>query len=553
MTHTSAPPLPLASSPPELPLSVPLPVPPSWLCPVPRPPGLCPHELGCPSLDGWNAVSLKRNYLSQERELASARQIVCEQGGELRRALERCRALEAEKADLEAKIRALHRRQFKANRKKEEAGGGQSAEAGGADAAGQSPPGAKKRGAPMGHPGWFRKEPAEFDRTVEVPAPCACPYCHSEHLEECQDVREHTQEDIVLVAQTLRTLFRHHEAYCPRCGKKVIAWAEGQEGGAPIGPVAKALAIYLRHDIGISVRKAQSLLQDLFGLSCVPASLFGFDRLGAAKAAPLYEDLAEKIRSSLLAHADETHWREDGVNHYVWFAGNEDLAYFRIAPHRSGEAAQALLGTDFPAMLVTDGYAAYNAVGADLHQSCLAHLIRHSRDLIEEITRLSGEKRQPAAREFCEQTGLLFKEACQTGGELRAGKRDWELEGPELAKRFEARLDQICEGGPLSYDRAETFRNRLLGKERPQWFAFLRHPQTPPTNNLAERALRPIVLRRKVSFGTRSQEGSENLGVLTSILRTARLQLRRPLEFLQTLLTQDTPAASKALYHNNSS
>lgn len=513
------------------------------------PPGHCPHELGCPSLGGWNAVSLKRNYLSQQRDLAKARQCISEQGDALRRALERCQALEGEKADLKAKIRALHRRQFKANRKKSAKPG---AEPGGVGAAGAPAPGAKKRGAPVGHPGWFRKQPTEFDRTVEVPPPSACPYCHSEHLEECQDVREHTQEDIVLVAQTLRTLFRHHEAYCPQCAKRVVQWAPGQEGGAPIGPTAKALAIYLRHDIGISVRKAQSLLQDLFSLSCVPASLFGFDRQGTRKAAPLYEDLAEKIRASALVHADETHLREDGVNHVVWFAGNEDLALFRIDPHRSGEAAQALLGKDFPGKLVTDGYAAYNAVGAKTHQSCLAHLIRHAKDLIAEIRNLPGQERHPAAREFCERAKLLFQEACQAPRELRAAEPDWELEAAELAKRFEERLDQICAGGPLSYDRAETFRKRLLGKERSQWFTFLRHPGTPPTNNLAERALRPIVLRRKVSFGTRSQEGSKNLAVLTSLLRTSRLQLRRPLEFLQTLLTQDTPAASRALYRNSS-
>ena len=118
------------------------------------------------------------------------------------------------------------------------------------------------------------------------------------------------------------------------------------------------------------------------------------------------------------------------------------------------------------------------------------------------------------------------------------------------AEEFESRLDRICAGGALSYDRAETFRKRLLGKERPQWFAFLRHTSTPPTNNLAERGLRPVVLRRKTSFGTRSREGSQNLGILTSLVRTARLQRRHPLEFLQTLLTQNTPAASRALYHN---
>ena len=113
------------------------------------------------------------------------------------------------------------------------------------------------------------------------------------------------------------------------------------------------------------------------------------------------------------------------------------------------------------------------------------------------------------------------------------------------------RVDRICAGGPLSHDEAETFRKRLLGKERPQWFAFLRHPGTPPTDNLAERAIRPIVLRSKTRFVTRSKEGSTNLAVLTSLLRTARLQLRPPLDFLRTVLTHDLPAAFQFLYHNS--
>jgi len=168
----------------------------------PAPPGpRCPHELGCPAIEGWNAVSLKRNYLSQERDLAKARQSIGELGDALRRAEERREQLEREKADLQAKIRLLHQRQFKANRKKPEDEKPRTAAV-------------KKRGAPRGHPPWLRKRPATFDRTIEVSAPGSCPYCHSTDLREMEGAREHWQEDIVLLPRMVATRFLHRRARC---------------------------------------------------------------------------------------------------------------------------------------------------------------------------------------------------------------------------------------------------------------------------------------------------------------------------------------------------
>ena len=509
---------------------------------APAPPGLhCPHELGCPAIEGWNPVSLKRNYLSQERDLARARQFIGEQGDALRRAQERCEELEREKADLQAKIRILHQKQFKANRRTPE------------ETEKEQPQAAavKKRGAPKGHSAWFRERPATFNRTVEVPAPSSCPYCHSSDLREVEGLREHWQEDVVLLPRVVATRFLHRQARCGKCGKTVIRWHEDQAGTGPVGPVAKALAAYLRNGIGLSMRKTQTLFRDLFGFPFVPASVFGFEKAGAERGKPLYDDLLEKIRNSALAHADETHWRQNGVGHYLWFGGNQDLAYYRMDRHRTSEAARALLGEDFQGALVTDGYAAYNSVGAKVWQSCLSHLIRHARESAEEIQQLPEERRDAPSAEFCELVKRLFQEACRICGELESGKKDWSREAGEILKRFEQTLDLLC-ATHLAHKRSESLRNRLVGKERPRWFAFLRHPGLPATNNLAERAMRPMVLRRKTSFGTRSPAGSENVCVLTSLIQTAKLQNRDQHRFLQTLFTQDAAAAQAALYRDSS-
>jgi transposase len=479
-------------------------------------------------------------YLYLEKELSTAWRINSEFSDQNLRLEERVGQLEREKAELDAKVKALHQARFKANAKKP-----------GETAAGQPEPAqeAKKRGAPVGHAPWARGKPAAFDQTIEVPAPCVCPYCNCGDLEESGEVREHWQEDIILVAHTVATRYVHHEARCPKCGKAVIERGADQAGH--IGPNAKALALYLRHETGLSMRKTQGLFKDLLGFNLASSSLFGFERAGVEKATPLYEDLAEKIRASDLVHADETHWRQDGVNHYIWFAGNEDLALFRIDRHRSTEAAQAILGKSFGGTLVTDGYAAYNGVGAKRRQGCLAHLIRHGKEIAEEIAKHPEKDQHAPAVQFCAGAVRLFREGCKAASEFRAGTRDWDLEAGKLGKEYEKNLDELC-AAPLSYAKAETFRKRLLGKERDRWFAFLRHPGTPPTNNLAERALRPLVIRRKTSLTTRSAQGSENLGILSSLVQTAKLQGRHPLTFLKTLFVQGGFGAFKALYRSPS-
>ena len=129
--------------------------------------------------------------------------------------------------------------------------------------------------------------------------------------------------------------------------RSVVAAGPDEIPNALIGPIAKSAASYLRYEIGISYRKVQRIFEDLFGLSCVPASFVGFDQRAAKRGEPLYDDVREKIRVSAVVHADETSWRNDGTGHYVWFAGNDDLAFFHIDRHRSADAAKMIFGEHF--------------------------------------------------------------------------------------------------------------------------------------------------------------------------------------------------------------
>jgi len=313
-------------------------------------------------------------------------------------------------------------------------------------------------------------------------------------------------------------------------------------------PAAKSTAGYLRYGIGISYRKVQLILEDLFGLSCVPASLVGFDRKAAKKGEPIYEDVREKMRASAVVHADETSWRNDGLGHYVWFGGNDDLAYFHIDRHRSADAAKSVFGEDFDGVLVRDRYAAYNGIGRDF-QACLAHIITNARDIRREHALLPKGEQEAAASLFCDRVTLFGSRACDVGRKLKSGEFPWE-EAAHIERRLTGELTKICKR-QLQFKPAETLRSYLIGPEQKHLFTFLRIPGVPPTNNHAEQSLRHMVIFRKVCFGTRSDKGIKTHSILPTLVQTARRQGVHPREFLHILHTADTATAQTALYNNS--
>jgi transposase len=498
----------------------------------------CLYRHSCPYLDGLSTTWVLEEYRRADEVYQEHLRIIDGFDGELKVRDERIRVLERDNAELKAKLQALHRRQFKPNRKKD-------AQTSKKEGEGKK----KRRGAPVGHPGWVRPKPDHIDRTLHVPAPAICPHCQSDELTPMKETKEHFQEDIVIQPQTLVTCYRHGQAFCARCHRPVVQAGEGELLNAPIGPVAKSLAIYLRYRIGIPYRKTTELFREVFGLEFVPASALGFDRKATAQGAPLYEDLRDKIRASGVVHGDETSWRSDGVGHYVWFAGNERIAFFHIDRHRSAEVAKSLFGKDFEGTLVRDRYAAYNGIGGDW-QVCLAHLITNAKEISTEHALLPQTEKDAAVGPFCDRLIDLCSRLCDTGQKLKSGDLPWK-EAAKIEKRAVTELNTLCQQ-PLRFKPAETLRSYLAGPEQRFLFTFLRRPGVPPTNNHAEQSLRHLVIFRKISFGTRSESGLKTHSILPSLVQTARRQGVHPRKFLQTLLTADTATAQAALYNNSS-
>ena len=494
----------------------------------------CPYRDGCPYLEGlstgwvWHQYqhsgSVECDYEHQLKELYQ----------ELDQARRSSKEVQLENQQLRAQLHALHRRQFKGRRARA------------AEPATCPSTQRKKRGAPVGHPPWQRAQPKRIDQVLEVPAPRSCPHCHHPELQPVEPVHEHVQEDIVLEPRAVATCFRHQLAYCPQCDKNVWLPGAGEMPGAYIGPAAKATAAYLRYQLNVPDRKISQFFSDFFGLRFVPASAFGFERQAVRRGLPLYEDLRQKIRALPVVHADETSWRHDGQPYWVWYAGDDDLAFFHLDPHRSTEAAQSVLGEHFGGTIVADAFASYKGVHPKDWQSCLAHIKTKAKELEAEVALLKGKAADPAALQFCKDIQGFVRTVCQAHQELSHGR--WRAKAAKRkAGALRRQLRKLCRPS-LRYPKAVAFRKRLLGPEQKRFFTCFRLPKVPPTNNQAERSLRPVVIMRKVVQGTRSEKGLENHSVLRSLFETARRQAKKPHQFLLDLLTKTTAQAQAALY-----
>jgi hypothetical protein len=457
-----------------------------------------------------------------------------DQDRQLEQAARQIGQLKRELAETRAQLDALHRRQFK----------GRTIPAASPPAGPTTEP--KRRGAPPGHPPWQRPKPKQIDRVVAVPAPARCPHCPHAGLQPVEELHEHVQEEIVLQPRTIATRYVHQQAYCAHCHRNVLQPGPGELLGSYIGPAAKATAIYMRYELNVPCRKISRWFADFFGLQFVPASAYGFERQAVRRGGPLYEDLRQKIRALPVAHADETSWRHDGQNHWVWYAGDDQLTFFQFDAHRSTQTAQSILGENFGGTLVADALASYQGVHPKDWQSCLAHIKTKAKQLDQELALLPAKAADLPARRFCQKVQGLVRDACRAPHRLARGP--WRAPAARnTERRLRRQLRALCRT-PLRYARAEAFRQRLLGPEQDHLFTCFRRPNVPPTNNQGERSLRPVVIMRKVIQCTRSPKGLHNHSVLRSLFETARRQGRKAHQFFRDLLTQDTAQAQAALY-----
>jgi hypothetical protein len=306
----------------------------------------------------------------------------------------------------------------------------------------------------------------------------------------------------------------------------------------------------LRHEVKLSYDDICKVFTGIFGMPFVPASAMNFDRQIAALGQPLHEDLRAKIRASHIAHGDETSWRLDGKGAELWYAGNPDLAFYLVDPSRGGDVALSIFGENWKGNLVADGYGGYNPVKPASRQSCLAHLSRYAKEIMQEIKLLPDKLQDHTAISFCSNLKEFFSDCCQLGKDRNSGHIPFK-KARARKRALQRRLDIICKS-QLNHAKAENLRQRLIDPERDanRIFTFLDVNGMEPTNNHAEQSLRLPVIFRKICFGNRSVLGAQTFSTNLSLIVTAKRQHRDPLEFLQSLLLNGPFVAQNLLYRN---
>lgn len=377
----------------------------------------------------------------------------------------------------------------------------------GAPKAAPKPPGQK-----TGHRAVHRAKPSRIDRTLDAPLPAHCPKCGSAVIEDA--VHTQYQEDLPRPIPTIITQFNVHVGHCATCATRLQGRHPEQTSDAlgsaavQLGPNVLGLAAELKHDFGVSYGKVARWLQQTFGLDAARSSFARADQRLAQDFAPTYADLQTELRQSEVVHADETGWKVGGHSAWLWVFTNEQLSLYAIDPHRDHAVVERMLGQDFAGVLVTDCFLAYDPLTYD-KSKCVGHLLRRCKTLVE-----SGNA---SAIRFSEQAARLLRGALQ----LKARKPTLSEQGYRVAcGRLEAAFDRLL---ARHYRQADTARFvKLLRKQRPYLFTFLYVDAVAPTNNAAERELRPAVIIRKTNGCNRSVRGATAHAILSSVIRTAR-------------------------------
>ena len=368
----------------------------------------------------------------------------------------------------------------------------------------------RQRGAQPGHPGQARVLVDEVDRIEDYYPDSRCP-CGGELALEPEPAVRHQVFDLPEVRYTV-TEYRQYAGCCERCGQRHVArlpdWVPtGQMGPGLIGEIALLNGAYR-----MSLRQVQDYLrlrwQLAFSLGAISESQ------GRLKAwlAPLHEQIGRAVRRAPVAHADETVHYHHSVRAWLWVLCSGPLVYFMSHFGRGKTAARELLG-DFKGVAVTDRYAAYNDLPPERRQLCWAHIIRN----LERIARRPdpgggvGTRLVRLARLVCRVHHHHLNGHLGAAGYRRRMAR--------LRETFHRQLQagQACTHQPRTARQCTA----LLDDE-PMLWTFLRYPGVPLTNNAAERALRPYVIWRKISFATQSPRGMAFRPMLLSVVATAR-------------------------------
>jgi hypothetical protein len=275
-----------------------------------------------------------------------------------------------------------------------------------------------------------------------------------------------------------------------------------------LGLNALATVAILRVRHRLPFRQITELLKDIADLRISAGGLVKQIKRLSRWLDEQYQQLLRQIRASDHVHVDETGWRIDGRNFWLWVFTSPTFTLYHVDESRGGKVPLKLLGKAFGGTVIADFYSGYNQLEAP-KQRCLTHLMREVKQLSEEDASFAD----------CPLSQKLMRWCVDA---LRLKKRWNALKDASYemkASKLETRLDQLAKM-QHEHPAAQRLGKRLV-RHRPELTRFLWNEQIDASNNAAERALRPAVVMRKITGGSRSEAGAEAWAKLASLVRTA--------------------------------
>lgn len=351
-----------------------------------------------------------------------------------------------------------------------------------------------------------------------------CPGCGTTlgggSVKRTREVLEITPSPVRVIAH------RYLERECPLCRTRhtpKVDLAGQVRGRQRLGVSLVSLIVTLREVGRLPVRTIQRYLETVHGLQLSVGAITTASQQVARVAEPTVTAIRDQIRGSPAVHADETGWRTNGQNGYLWTFCTPQARYF-VHGRRTKDVVDTVLGEAFAGVLASDFYAAYTHYPG-LKQRCWAHLLREIHDLRQIFPE------DEALGTWAEAVHALF---------LQARDTVWATPEQRAAAAADYQQRLVALGRPYVHDPEARARplcariERFLG----DLFVFVTEPAVAPTNNLAERSLRPLVTRRTISGGSRSTAGTAATVALASLFGTWQLQGQNPYTACRQLLAQ---------------
>lgn len=385
-------------------------------------------------------------------------------------------------------------------------------------------PTGRTRGAQPGHPGHQREllPPGQVDDLV-VHRPTACPHCQTAlpHDLPASDVRRQQVWELPPV-QPHVTEHQFPTVTCPHCQAPVHAPRPPDVPPGSFGPHLAALVALLHGRYRVSTRELALLLDELWHIPISLGSVPALYQTVSCALAPVYDAVQTTVQAQAVANVDETPWREHRQQRYLWVAATVVATLFWVA-RRSRAALEAALGAPFGGIVGSDRYNAYAHLPPAQRQLCWAHLKRDWQFYRER----AGPVGAWGELGMAEITKLFA-----TWHRFRNGELDRAALQREMAP-IAAELRRLVEHGrdELPWEKVRGFCRDLLTTWPALW-TFVDVGGVDPTNNAAERALRPAVLWRKGCYGTDSEAGSRFVERILTVTATCRQQERQVLPFL---------------------